>query len=565
MSTLLFLLLHTVGAIAIAVGAPPTTPKTLPFGVRLAYSSEANGLIVTWSTLDALRDVPCVELLPSATAAIATTTSRQRQLKLSSSSSSYLLFPYTQRNQRILICGGGDDGDDGSQQQHPTTTTTQKFIEPSTNKTSQYIHSIDIIISSFLTSHSDRVAFRCGNDMDGWSQSRPLPLPFDKNKNNTFLIVGDLGVYNSRTLPALISEIGVEQQQENKEERASPIAALIHVGDLAYDLASYHGHLGQHFLRLLEPITSRTPYMVVPGNHEQAFNFSHYSALYRMPLHPSTQNLYYSFDMGLVHVVVYNTEVFFWPEYYGEEHMDAMTAWLERDLITANQARRQRPWILVVGHRPMYCAQAVERFTSTSKRCGFEAEASRRGIPSTCPRNTPHFCHPLYNTTRKNYPIEELLVKYKANIAVFGHVHDYERYYPVYDYHTASTASGSCRSSRSSSGSSSGSSSSSSSTTTAQKHYIQHFTSGAGGNREMKVGRVDPPRGPCHPSASCWCAFQSGFHPLYIEKGQGHDYSYSRVTVVSGRVLRWQQISVGSGNYTQSTIIDDVYVYNTVV
>ena len=32
-----------------------------------------------------------------------------------------------------------------------------------------------------------------------------------------------------------------------------------------------------------------------------------------------------------------------------------MQAWLEADLAAANLNRAQRPWVIVYGHRPMYC------------------------------------------------------------------------------------------------------------------------------------------------------------------------------------------------------------------
>ena len=43
-----------------------------------------------------------------------------------------------------------------------------------------------------------------------------------------------------------------------------------------------------------------------------------------------------------------------------------------QDLAEANKARAERPWIVVMGHRPMYCTVA-----GPDGRCDAEHEASR--------------------------------------------------------------------------------------------------------------------------------------------------------------------------------------------
>lgn len=42
--------------------------------------------------------------------------------------------------------------------------------------------------------------------------------------------------------------------------------------------------------------------------------------------------MFYSYDVGLLHVVSYNTEAFFWPEYFGTEHIQRMYDYVEADL-----------------------------------------------------------------------------------------------------------------------------------------------------------------------------------------------------------------------------------------
>ena len=44
------------------------------------------------------------------------------------------------------------------------------------------------------------------------------------------------------------------------------------------------------------------------GNHEAAYNFSHYRSRFAMPGNgAATDNHYYSFDLGPAHIVAYNT------------------------------------------------------------------------------------------------------------------------------------------------------------------------------------------------------------------------------------------------------------------
>ena len=45
--------------------------------------------------------------------------------------------------------------------------------------------------------------------------------------------------------------------------------AVLHIGDFAYDLDDDDGKVGDEFMRMVEPLTARAPYMVAAGNHEK--------------------------------------------------------------------------------------------------------------------------------------------------------------------------------------------------------------------------------------------------------------------------------------------------------
>lgn len=93
---------------------------------------------------------------------------------------------------------------------------------------------------------------------------------------------------------------------------------------------------------------------------------------FTMPHADQYENLYYSFDLGPAHIVSYNTEVFFWPDLFSQQHMRQQYEWLEADLAAANGNRQETPWIIVMGHRPFYCVVA-----GAAHRCDLEHEASR--------------------------------------------------------------------------------------------------------------------------------------------------------------------------------------------
>ena len=43
---------------------------------------------------------------------------------------------------------------------------------------------------------------------------------------------------------------------------------VIHVGDHAYNFETTGGAVGNNYMKAIEPIAARVPYMASPGNHE---------------------------------------------------------------------------------------------------------------------------------------------------------------------------------------------------------------------------------------------------------------------------------------------------------
>jgi len=213
-------------------------------------------------------------------------------------------------------------------------------------------------------------------------------------------LYGDLGYDYAQSVPLIKKEV---------QERT--LDMIIHAGDFAYDLQNNQGKMGDNFMNLIQPIAAHMPYMTCNGNHEGYNNFSHYKARFEMPGDPGNQNMFFSFNVGPVHFVSISTECY----YFRSECVDQVGlqyTWLEKDLKMANlpENREKQPWIVIFGHRPMYCSN------SDNDDCTKHNTATRVGIPSL-----------------KLPGLEELIYESKVDLAIWAHEHSYERLWPIYN------------------------------------------------------------------------------------------------------------------------------------
>lgn len=135
---------------------------------------------------------------------------------------------------------------------------------------------------------------------------------------------------------------------------------------------------------------------------EKLSNFTAYNGRFRMPSLESggVLNMHYSFNYGPVHFISLDTETGY-PGAAEETRyvfpcggFGDQLSWLEKDLQEANRHRDIRPWIFAIGHHPMYQGESINQ--------GFQTA------------------------------MENLFYKYGVDIYFSGHVHSYERDYPVY-------------------------------------------------------------------------------------------------------------------------------------
>jgi hypothetical protein len=260
--------------------------------------------------------------------------------------------------------------------------------------------------------------YQCGDFMiqniSDMMYFKTLSKPGD-NKQITFGVLGDIGqtVHSVSTINNLIKEADID--------------IILHAGDLSY--ADCDQALWDSYGQMIEPLASYTPWMVGPGNHEIEFNGTDYVNLftafenrYRMPyvepaifgdviikssINPNTGipyctpsvfqteynygNSFYSFESGLAHVIFLNP-------YTNSSHSSLQYNWLQNNLKSID--RLVTPWIIIVMHCPWYSS------------------------------NLNH--HADTQTILMREYMEELFYQYQVNIVFNGHVHDYERTYPVY-------------------------------------------------------------------------------------------------------------------------------------
>jgi len=210
------------------------------------------------------------------------------------------------------------------------------------------------------------------------------------NWSPNLLVFGDMGrTLGPQALPSLLKSV----------KSGWPHAA-VHVGDFAYDLDTLGGSNGDVFMNQIQDIAAYIPYMVCVGNHEAAHNFSHYVNRFNMP--NTKDNMYFSWEVANAHFIAYSTEIYFDEQKYPAWTAQKQLEWLEQDLILANKNRKDKPWIITYGHRPMYCSN-----------------------------NDGDDCTKTNSPVRR--ALEGLFYKYGVDIIIEAHEHSYERLWPVYN------------------------------------------------------------------------------------------------------------------------------------
>ncbi|KAL3719135.1 hypothetical protein ACJRO7_004135 [Eucalyptus globulus] len=257
-----------------------------------------------------------------------------------------------------------------------------------------YIHSAVMTGLQPSTSYS----YKYGSDSVGWSNKVQFRTPPAGGSNELkFLAYGDMGKAPlDDTVEHYIQPGSVSVAKAVLDDVDSGnVDAIFHIGDISYAT----GFLVEwdFFLHHISPFASRVSYMTAIGNHERDYVDSGaryitpdsggecgipYETYFPMPT-PAKDKPWYSIEQASVHFTVISTE-HDWSE-NSEQYQ-----WMKGDMASVD--RSKTPWLVFMGHRPMY--------------------TSGHGLGAD----------PIFLDA-----VEPLLLDNKADLVLFGHMHNYER------------------------------------------------------------------------------------------------------------------------------------------
>ncbi|KAI6220952.1 Purple acid phosphatase [Aphelenchoides fujianensis] len=275
----------------------------------------------------------------------------------------------------------------------------------------RYMYTAELMNLEFNTTYY----YRVGNETVQSSRYDFRTFP-DGDFKYRVAIFGDLGLDNG------VSAYYLKKAAERRE-----FDLYVHVGgnshysslfnpltlallDISYDLHTNDGLVGDEYMRGMEEVFARFPYMVIAGNHEDdGKNYSNYVNRFRMPNSPFYDSQVYSFDLGPIHWIGLSTEYYGFFYEYGHLPVLNQYQWLQQDMKKANANRDQTPFMIAFYHRPLYCSN------TNSFECGsFENRLVRVGF--------------------EDMPgLESLFYENELDLGFAGHEHSYERFWPVYD------------------------------------------------------------------------------------------------------------------------------------
>lgn len=125
-------------------------------------------------------------------------------------------------------------------------------------------------------------------------------------------------------------------------------------------------------------------------------------------------NMWYSFNFANIHFVAVSTE----PSWEVSRKGTQQYNWLKEDLHRAVKKKQKGEidWIIVVGHRPMYCSYNWSDCCNECKQKGYFDDWDQGSFAAELRQS-----------------MEELLLAYQVDAYLSGHIHAYERMWPVYD------------------------------------------------------------------------------------------------------------------------------------
>ncbi|KAM7262532.1 hypothetical protein ACFE04_000215 [Oxalis oulophora] len=203
-----------------------------------------------------------------------------------------------------------------------------------------------------------------------------------------------LSTLSNDTKPGSISVVKAMIDEVN----SGNVDSIFHIGDISYAT----GFLVEwdFFLQQIFPLASRVSYMTAIGNHERDYPDTGslyqstdsggecgvpYETYFQMPTQGKDKP-WYSIEQGPIHFTLISTE-------HDWSNSSEQYQWMKNDMASVD--RSKTPWLIFAGHRQMYSS----------------AYAGDSDFVNA---------------------VEPLLLENKVDLAIFGHVHNYERTCAVY-------------------------------------------------------------------------------------------------------------------------------------
>jgi hypothetical protein len=228
-----------------------------------------------------------------------------------------------------------------------------------------------------------------------------------------FILFGDLGqapMDGSQEHTQIVGSIATTKSlQQDLEEGVidqSRSPAVYHIGDISY--ARGFAAMWEQFHHQIQNVSSIVPWMTSIGNHERDFPHSGsyfgtqdsggecgipYERRFPMPT-AAEDKPWYSMRYGPITFVFMSTE-------HNYSTNSVQWEWMKNTLAAVD--RKVTPFLIFAGHRPMYIAQPKPSDPSTDRAL-------------------------------LHAHVEPLLLKFKVDVALWGHVHNYQRLCRVNNY-----------------------------------------------------------------------------------------------------------------------------------
>lgn len=282
-----------------------------------------------------------------------------------------------------------------------------------------YEHHVLLVDLEYSTKYYYKCGFTKSSDIESevyYFHTRTDPKETE-SKQVSVVMYGDQGTTNSAYVIARTKHF--VNSFFDKSDSKHKNMFVYHLGDIGYanDFAgAQYQFIWTKYMKMLSDFMPHAPYMVCVGNHEKGpknhpydefeIPFRAYNYRFYMPGRNESSighNMWHSFEYGPITFVAIDTETNFpgahFAKYDKDFHGDQLK-WLDETLSKVD--RKKTPWLIVVGHRPIY--------SSTHEFSDEKGE-------------------PIGEAKTLQEAFEDLIQKYKTDIFMVGHVHSYGMFF----------------------------------------------------------------------------------------------------------------------------------------